>query len=191
MKKIAFTLSMAAAVTLTAAEAPADKQAVAKEGVGYIKQLGKELKSNLKKYLKQDPSGLQAAYFCSKSAQDLTQKVNAKFPKGVTVRRTALKLRNPRDKADATDIEVMKKMEAQIKAGTFKKKPVVMDVGGKARVYVPLMTQKACLKCHGPVEKIDPKVAELIKKNYPQDRATGFKEGDLRGVIVAELPVDQ
>ncbi len=188
MKKLAFTLSIAATVSLMAVEAPADKNAVAREGLGYIKQLGKELKGNLKKYLKQDPTGLQAAYFCSKSAQDLTKKVNAKFPEGVVVRRTALKLRNPENKVDATDIKVMKEMDAAIKAGSFQKKPVVVETDGKTRVYVPLLTQKACLKCHGPVEKIDPKVAELIKKKYPQDQATGFKEGDLRGVIVAEIP---
>lgn len=191
MKKFAFVLSIAAAVTLMAAEMPADKKGVAKEGVGYIKQLGKELKGNLKKYLKQDPSGLQAAYFCTKSAQELTRKVNAGFPSGITVRRTALKLRNPKNKADATDIEVMKKMQTAIEAGTFKKKPVVVEAGGKTRVYLPLLTQKACLKCHGPVAKINPKVRKLLREKYPKDQATGFKAGDLRGVIVAELPVEK
>jgi hypothetical protein len=81
----------------------------------------------------------------------------------------------------------MEEMEAAMKAGTFKKKPMVVDVEGVKRVYVPLVVEKGCLKCHGPVEKIDPKVRETITKKYPDDKAIGFKEGDLRGVVVAEI----
>jgi len=189
MKKSIILISLAAATMIMAAEAPAaqDKKAVAMEGVKYIKMLGKELKGNLKRYLKKDPSGLQAAYFCAKSADDITKKVNAKYPANIRVYRTALKYRNPENKPDATDTKVMEQMEAAIKAGSFKKKPMVVDVDGKERVYVPLLTQKACLKCHGPAEKIDSKVRETIAKKYPDDKAVGFKEGDLRGVIVAEI----
>jgi len=189
MKKSLLLIPLAAATVLNAAEAlPAqDSKTVAMEGVKYIKMLGKELKGNLVKYLKEDPTGLQAAYFCAKSAEDLTKKVNEKFPPNVIVRRTALKFRNPRNKPDATDTKVMEKMMAEMKAGTFKKKPRVVKVGETKRVYVPLIAEKACLKCHGPVEKIDPKVRETIAKKYPHDMATGFHEGDLRGVIVAEI----
>ncbi|WP_457606615.1 Tll0287-like domain-containing protein [Nitratifractor sp.] len=193
MKKSLVLFSMIAIGALMASEAqsasPTGRQmpAEVKEGVGYIKMLGKELKGNLKKYLKKDPSGLQAAYFCAKSAERLTKEVNAKYPENVRVYRTALKLRNPKNAPDATDRKVMEEMEKQMKEGTFKKKPVVVEVNGAKRIYVPLMVEKACLKCHGPVEKIDPKVRETIAKHYPEDKAVGFKEGDLRGVIVAEI----
>ena len=189
MKKSLLLISLAAATALSAAETtPAqDSKAVAMEGVKYIKMLGKELKGNLVKYLKKDPTGLQAAQFCAKSAQDLTRKVNEKFPPNVTVRRTALKYRNPKNKPDVTDTKVMEKMLAEMKAGTFKKKPVVVSVGGTKLVYVPLIAEKACLKCHGPAEKIDPKARETIARKYPNDMATGFHEGDLRGVVVAEI----
>ena len=190
MKKSLVWLSLAAATTLMAAEAQApaqDKKAIAMEGVKYIKMLGKELKGNVKAKMKEDPTGLQAAYFCAKSAEDIEQKVAEKFPSNVKVRRTALKVRNPKNKPDATDVKVMEQMEAAMKAGTFKKKPMVVEVDGTNRVYVPLVVEKGCLKCHGPVEKIDPKVRETIAKKYPDDQAVGFKEGDLRGVVVAEI----
>jgi len=83
---------------------------------------------------------------------------------------------------------VMLKWEKAIEEGSFKKQPTVVSVDGKERVYVPLLVEKGCLKCHGPVAKIDPKVRELIEKKYPEDRAVDFKEGDLRGAIVAEMP---
>jgi hypothetical protein len=39
-----------------------------------------------------------------------------------------------------------------------------------------------CLACHG--ETIDPAVAGKIAELYPEDKATGFREGDLRGAFV-------
>jgi hypothetical protein len=158
------------------------------EGVGYIKTLGKELKGEMKKRMKDDPTGLQAAYFCAKSAHDITKKINAAFPKGVRVYRTALKYRNPDNRPDATDKEVMEKMVEALRNGNFEKRAVAVKTkNGARRVYMPLLTGKTCLKCHGEIEKIDPKVKETIAKKYPEDKATGFKEGELRGVIVAEM----
>lgn len=164
-----------------------DNKSIAMEGVKYIKVLGKTLKSQLMKQLKADPTALQGAYFCSKNATLITNEVNAKFPSNIKVRRTALKYRNPANKPDETDIKVMKEIQSQIKAGDFKKKPIVVKVANGNRVYVPLIAKKACLKCHGVKSQINPKVKETIAKAYPKDLATGFKEGDLRGVVVAEI----
>jgi hypothetical protein len=165
----------------------ADEAAIKQEGVKYIKMLGGALKKELKAHMKKDPSGLEALAFCSSQADEITKSVNAKFPEGVKVRRTALKLRNAKaNKADETDIEVMKAYEAAIKEGkTIDKDLKVVDAGNAYRVYKPLVTKKVCLKCHGT--HLDPKIAEGLKHAYPEDKAVGFKEGDLRGVIVAEI----
>jgi len=41
----------------------------------------------------------------------------------------------------------------------------------------------ACMKCHGQAGKeIDAKTMEIISQKYPDDLATGYKEGDLRGL---------
>jgi len=149
--------------------------------------LGKEMKGEVKKRMKEDPTGLQAAYFCSKSAVDITKKVNENLPDGIAVYRTALKYRNPDNAPDATDTEVMNDMISQMKSGSFDKRPRLVSVGEKRRVYMPLIVGKACLKCHGDISKMDPKVVELMKKRYPEDRATGFAEGDLRRVMVSEI----
>ncbi len=40
----------------------------------------------------------------------------------------------------------------------------------------------ACLKCHGlPGKDIDANTLALLQKKYPEDKATGYKLGDLRG----------
>jgi len=170
-----------------ATQAQNPNMAVAKEGVKYIKMLGKALKENVGKNLKADPTGLKAAEFCSQKAKEVAQEVSKNFPENIKVRRTAIKYRNPKSKPDATDLEVLNKMDEALKAKTLEKKPMVVDVNGTKRVYVPLIVEKACTKCHGDVAKMDSKVQEVIKKAYPEDKAVGFKEGDLRGAVVAEI----
>jgi len=165
----------------------ADNTAVKMEGVKYIKMLGGALKTELKAHMKQDPSGLEALAFCTGSADKITQEVNAKLPDYAKVRRTALKVRNDKVNApDSTDEEVMKAYEEAIENKLFTPKDIkVVEVGETTRVYKPLVTKKVCLKCHG--SDLSPKVQEALKSAYPNDHATGFKEGDLRGVIVAEI----
>ncbi|HCF96715.1 MAG TPA: hypothetical protein DEW46_16805, partial [Verrucomicrobia bacterium] len=48
-----------------------------------------------------------------------------------------------------------------------------------------------CVACHGPEEQIQPDVLAAIRAHYPNDRATGFQPGDLRGAISVEVPLDQ
>jgi len=47
----------------------------------------------------------------------------------------------------------------------------------------PIIIGAACLKCHGNEEKISGEVKELIVKKYPDDKAVGYKNGDLRGAV--------
>ena len=49
-------------------------------------------------------------------------------------------------------------------------------------------TAPLCLQCHG--EAIAPPVAEKITKLYPEDKATGFREGDIRGAFVVTKLLD-
>ena len=182
MKRIALSLTLLLLSSAVAEEPASIKQ----EGVKYIKMLGGALKSELKKHLQADKTGLETINFCSTKAQAITAEVNEKLPKYAKIRRTALKVRNLANTPDDTDKKVMQSYEAKIKEGRFDPKDIeVVKVGDTYRVYKPLLAQKVCLKCHGT--NIDSKIAETIKKYYPKDQATGFKEGDLRGVIVAEI----
>jgi len=165
----------------------ADDQALKKEGVGYIKMLGGTLKSQLQENMKKDPSGLAAAAFCAGSAESITKEINAKLPKHASVRRTALKTRNASNKADAIDEKVINEYIKAIEEKSFDPKSPIKLVKDEnsTRVYKPLLTQGACLKCHGSA--VSPEITKLIKEQYPQDQAIDFKEGSLRGVIVAEI----
>lgn len=59
---------------------------------------------------------------------------------------------------------------------------------GRFAALLPIRTLKTCETCHGPDGQIPPDVRAALLRNYPEDRATGFREGDLRGWFWVEVP---
>ncbi|SFV60095.1 Cytochrome c family protein [hydrothermal vent metagenome] len=174
--KIVTVIALCSSIAFAESISPKD------EGIKYIKMLGSTLKSELKAKIKDDPTAISAINFCQESASRLTEDVNKKLPKYASVRRTALRLRNEKNRADKIDIEVMNSY-----SDTNRSIKVVKD-GNTTRVYKPLTIKKVCLKCHG--SNISPEVSNIIKEKYQNDKAIGYKEGDFRGVIVAEIKRD-
>ncbi len=182
-KTIILSMSLLLLSSLHAQEANSKQ-----EGVKYIKMLGKELKTNLKAHLKADKTGLLAIAFCSQKAKEIEKEVNAKLPEGVSVRRTALKIRNEKNKPDALDLKILNQYQKKADAKTLSPKDIqVVETDKFTRVYKPLLIKLVCLKCHGDANKISSDIKTVIKKVYPTDKAFGFKEGDLRGVIVSQI----
>ena len=52
----------------------------------------------------------------------------------------------------------------------------------------PIMVKPLCLACHGSA--ISPAIQERLSARYPQDHATGFGEGDFRGLFWVTLASD-
>lgn len=153
------------------------------KGMKQIKGLIEGVKPALMTTLKSDKTGIEGMGMCSKSAIEMGKKYNASLPKDSSVRRTALKYRNPNNKPDATDVVVMEKLKAD---NTFKK-PLVVEMGDNYRVYKALPVHKPCLICHGDVKTMSASMLKIIKEKYPNDLAVDFKEHDFRGVIVSTI----
>ena len=61
-----------------------------------------------------------------------------------------------------------------------------IDKVSYVKVYKPLMiNKKVCLKCHGDIT--NEKLKNTIAKKYPEDKATGYKMGDIRGAVVVTI----
>lgn len=68
-------------------------------------------------------------------------------------------------------------------------KEVNVDLGeNRLGVLLPIRLKEACIKCHGQSDSLDADVKEAIASHYPNDKATGFAEGDLRGYFWVEVP---
>ena len=153
------------------------------KGMKQIKGLIEGVKPALMGALKTDKTGIGGMEMCSVSAIEMGKKYNASLPKDSSIRRTALKYRNPNNKPDATDVVVMEKLKAD---NTFKK-PLVVDMGDNYRVYKALPVHKPCLICHGDSKTMSPSMLKIIKEKYPNDLAVDFKEHEFRGVIVSTI----
>ncbi len=100
---------------------------------------------------------------------------------GVVLGRTSHKLRNP-DNAPRPWVEPL--------IATYQRDPgtdprsVKLD-GGKVGYVEPIYAGKLCLACHGA--GVSPDIKKKLAGLYPDDRATGFAEGQLRGLFWAEV----
>lgn len=176
------TLSLAMDTNTTVSKEISVKQ----EGFQYIQLLAKTLKSEMQTYMKADKSGLAAMGFCSAQAQSITASINTKLPQYASVRRTALKTRNEKNAPDALDTKVMQEYQESMKSKTFSPSDIkVVEEGSMTRIYKPIVTETACLKCHG--NNVSKEIQSEIAARYPKDKAMAFEEGSFRGVIVAKI----
>jgi hypothetical protein len=63
----------------------------------------------------------------------------------------------------------------------------VVDLGGAVGVLRPIVEQPMCASCHGPAKKLAPAVQAALKHRYPDDRAIGFRNGEIRGWFWVEV----
>jgi len=181
-------ISVAATMLLAAPQGKKNPelQAVVKTGKSSAKLLLKTLGSNMKKNMKAG-GPMQALDFCSQKAYTLTEKVNKELPKGVSVKRITMKVRNPANKPEADEAAVLEALTKLKSANVILPKQIVQKVDKNTyKVYKPLViNKKVCLKCHGDVQ--NKKLKAEIEKRYPQDKAMHYKMGDLRGAIVTTI----
>ena len=116
---------------------------------------------------------------CSKEASKIAEAVGTE--QGVKIGRTALKLRNQMNQPPSWAKSLLEKSPSH---GTFVDLPQE-----RVGVLLPIHLQAKCVACHGTEDKIADEVGASLAKYYPNDNATGFKEGDLRGWFWVEVPV--
>ena len=97
-----------------------------------------------------------------------------------------LQIRNPNNRADAWEQKTLQEFSQKAsKSAPINglEKTTIMNINGKKsfRYMKAIPVGKACLTCHG--SKISGQVATVINDRYPEDQATGYKEGELRGAF--------
>ena len=114
--------------------------------------------------------------------------------KGWRVIRTSLKSRNAKNAPDAWETKVLRDFEKRKAAGEDPAKleysEMVMDGGKHEFRYmkaIVIAEGAPCLACHGG--NIAPEVTAKLKTLYPDDQATGYKTGDVRGAFSISQPM--
>lgn len=131
-----------------------------------------------------------AVDFCHDQAPRIAEQVMAEH--GVRLGRVAVpgRHRNPGHVAEGWKAEVLVTFQSAVdRGGAPEAQLAVLREGLPADVELRMArgirVEAACLMCHGT--SIAPGIAERLEKNYPDDHATGFREGDLRGLAWVEV----
>jgi hypothetical protein len=147
-----------------------------------IKTLGQNMQKKMK-----SGGTLHALDFCSNQAYSLTQEVNQKLPRGVSVKRVSVKYRSPDNIPSQKERTILESLQSLKNSNVILPKYVIQKVDKNTyKYYKPLIiNKKACLKCHGDIKDIA--IKHEIANKYPLDSATGYKMGDLRGAIIVTI----
>jgi hypothetical protein len=135
---------------------------------------------------------VQAIRGCSKVAQDIVEAYRRKFD--LYVRRVSERYRNRADIPDDYEMKILKMFEKMNREGNlpFEHYEVIEEDGKRYFRYMkPLVVNPICLNCHGTEDDIRPEVRRILKEKYPDDRATGYKVGDLRGAVSVRIELDK
>ncbi|TQV66921.1 DUF3365 domain-containing protein [Exilibacterium tricleocarpae] len=107
---------------------------------------------------------------------------------GWQVGRTSLKTRNPDNAPDAWELATLKLFEQRKAAGeNIATLEATRMTDTEFRYMKAIPTGGLCVACHG--ETLSTPVVEVLNRLYPQDRARGFKKGDIRGAFTLSKPV--
>jgi hypothetical protein len=151
--------------------------------------LGSSLRTQLQSAMREGGPA-NAVDVCHKIAPAVASSLSEEH--GVQLTRVSLKNRNPdMGVPNAWQTEVLQDFDARQKAG---ESPDTLAysavVGDEFRFMKAIPTQAVCLNCHGT--DIKPEVQARLTEWYPEDRAVGYSEGDIRGafVVVRSLTAD-
>lgn len=170
-----------------------DKAALIEEAKLAVQALGGTLKGELQLAMKAG-GPTNAMDICNTRAPEIAKSVST--DKNMAVSRVSLKNRNPvMGKANDWQDVVLNKFEARKASG---EKPnalayadIVKTTDGheEFRFMKAIPTGSLCLTCHGT--ELKPEVTAKLNELYPDDKATGYTEGDLRGAFVVVKQLSQ
>ena len=137
--------------------------------------LGGELKAAIQR------GGIsEAVNYCNLRAIPLTDSLAGFY--NVTIKRATSQARNPQNRASESEQEILDVWETKMK-NDGEINPVLFEGEGSVDFYSPIVLQALCTNCHGKEgESLTAENNQLIKEKYPNDLATGYTEGDLRGM---------
>ena len=173
--------ALSAALLLLAACAPGPQE-VSEEEVARAAEALKPFKVQLKQALLRGMAGGpdEAISVCREKAPVIAASISAG---GVRVGRTSHRLRNP---ANAPEPWMEPLLAAYAERGDRAPHRAVKLEDGSVGYVEPIFVSGACLTCHG--EAIAPPLLARIRELYPEGRATGFRDGDFRGLFWARVP---
>jgi hypothetical protein len=132
----------------------------------------------------------EAIGFCADSAQVWSARHQAE---GVAVRRTSLRIRNPANRPDSIERRILERLAAAHASNSLPQeyRETIVDESGTPWLQLvrPVVLQQPCLACHGDPAGFSEDVRRVLAARYPDDSATGYAVGDLRGMVSVRMAI--
>ena len=157
-----------------------DKKEYIVKGKEIALNTAEHLEGQLTKSMKEG-GVIKAVPFCNTMAMPLTVEMSEK--NSASIKRTSHKVRNEKNSPNDDESRILKQYKNLLEENEPLRPVVELDESGKPHFYAPILLQQKCLTCHGVIgENVTSKTDSIIRSFYPNDIATGFTEGDLRGI---------
>ncbi len=163
----------------TASESMTESDPRVTESRAAVKAFGNELITQLKQAL-EDGGPVKAIKVCNSKAPEIAAKLSSEYD--WKIGRTSLKTRNPNNNPDEWETTVLQQFEQRKQQGEDIATLEYYETTAKGFRYMKAIPTKGlCLTCHG--DAISESVKATLVELYPEDKATGFKAGDIRGAF--------
>ncbi len=176
---VSFALAAGLAAGATTTEVSEPDMARAAEA---LKPLKRELRKALTSALKEGGPE-RAIEVCQLRAPELTRLATTD---GAVIGRTSHRVRSPENAPEPW----MSRFLEEYLANPDDDEPRAVRLPSGAIGYAePIRMKRICMQCHG--DRIEPAVQARLQERYPEDKAIGFRQGELRGIFWVQIPADE
>ena len=163
-----------------------------------VKQMGDELAqtlldtlgATLKNSIQKD-GPVDAIKVCKTEAQAIASRISANAIVPVEIKRTTYRFRNPQNAPDSFEKIALDHFNEFAENGQelplYYIQKIKLGDDVSYNYFKPLKIQSVCLACHGDPATTESSLRATIAENYPEDKATGYKLGDFRGLVRVKI----
>ena len=178
-RRLGLSLAVAASLAACATHTQVSESDMAR-AAGVLEPLKRELRTALIGALEKDGPE-RAIEVCQLRAPEIARLTSTG---GAVLGRTSHRLRNPENAPEPWMSEFLE----EYLANPVDNEPRAVGLASGGIGYVePIRMKSICMQCHG--DRIKPGVRDRLRALYPEDEATGFKRGELRGMFWVKLPL--
>ena len=171
---------MLLAAAMTASAVAGERDARIEQSRELSQQLQQQLGAKLMAAMRAE-GPVHAIGVCNVEAPLIAEQLSV--AEQVVVGRTAIRYRNPANAPSTEQAEVMAQFAAQLRADPTQIPETLLTLDNGEQHYLrAIVMQPQCSVCHGA--NIAQPVADAIAAKYPNDQATDFAVGDLRGAFL-------
>ena len=179
--RLILSLAVATSLAACAASAQVSESDMARAAEA-LEPLKRELRNALIGALK-EAGAERAIEVCQLRAPEIARLTSTG---GAVVGRTSHRARNPENAPEAW----MSGFLEEYLANPSDDEPRAVRLASGDIGYVePIRMKGICMQCHG--DRIEPAVKARLQALYPDDEATGFEKGELRGMFWVKLSADE